>query len=669
MKIGIGIDTGGTYTDAVIYDFDKSEILGSAKSLTTKEDLSKGILSALDKLPPDLITQAKLVSLSTTLATNACVEDKGGAAKLIFFGGDERVITKLGKNYGLPPVSDIYIQESYSDFSGVSEKELDWDLFSKSMEQGFKGFDGIGIVEMNATKNGAQNEKKAKKILMKEFDLPVVCGHELFCELNSLQRASSTLLNARLFPVIKEFLNAIKTALAERNINADMVIVKSDGSLMSEKFAAFRPVETLLCGPAASVIGGCRLANSENSIIVDMGGTTTDIALVKNNIPVSVLGGVNIGKWKTFVDGLYVKTFGLGGDSAVHYNEKQLILEEYRIVPLCVAAEKYPVIIENLKKLVYSGAKHTRFLHEHYILVKDINGNDSYSAEEKRFCSVLKPDPLSISEAPKFIDKDMYTINVSRLLKEGIVQICGLTPTDIMHIKNDFNEYSSEASQLGAMYISHNMGISVPELCEIVYYEIKKKMYRNIVEVMLENKKTDYMKNGVNNDVKSFIDESYEIAAKGQNDSLLSMMLNTEFSLVGIGAPIKIFLDDVAKMLGTKAIIAEHFEVANALGAIVSNIFTTHTIEIQHNYDEFGNSGYTVFGNDENRFFKDLTEAEGFAISEAKDSAVKEAVNCGAKGEITTTHKLDVKTAYVGGGTVHLGTTVTAQAAPVRCFV
>ena len=137
MKIGVGIDTGGTYTDAVVYDFVMKKILGSAKALTTKEDLSIGILNAIDKLPLDKLHQAEIIALSTTLATNACVEDKGGRARLIFFGGDPQVIGKLGGQYGLPPVDEIYLQESYTTFSGEVKRAPDWALFSKNLEQGF----------------------------------------------------------------------------------------------------------------------------------------------------------------------------------------------------------------------------------------------------------------------------------------------------------------------------------------------------------------------------------------------------------------------------------------------------------------------------------------------------------------------------------------------------
>lgn len=107
MKIGLGIDTGGTYTDAVMYDFDTKEIVCSVKAQTTKEDLSVGIGNALDGLPSDLLKKAELISLSTTLATNACVENKGGRAKLLFIGVDKKTADLVGADYGLPNVEEI----------------------------------------------------------------------------------------------------------------------------------------------------------------------------------------------------------------------------------------------------------------------------------------------------------------------------------------------------------------------------------------------------------------------------------------------------------------------------------------------------------------------------------------------------------------------------------
>jgi len=660
MKLGIGIDTGGTYTDAVLYNFEDKAILGTSKSLTTKDNLSIGILGAIDGLPVGLVQKAEFISLSTTLATNACVENKGGQAKLIFFGADKNAVDTYGRKYGLPPSKDIYIQESFSRFTGEFDREMDWVLFEKQIENGFEHLDGVGIIEVNAVRNGAVLEKKAKGIFQKKYDIPVVCAYELFAELGCLRRASSTLLNASLFPVINEFLAAVKKALTVRGIKATIVIVRSDGSLMSEKFAAVRPVETLLCGPAASAISGTQLTDNPNSIIVDMGGTTTDIALVKNGVPVKANNGVSIGKWKTFVDGIYIKTFGLGGDSAVHYCDNNIFLEDYRVIPLCIAAKKYPVIAENMKWLKIR--KHTHFLYEHYILVKDISENARYTDEEKAFCNALKKGPLILTEAAGAAGKDVYAFNVKRLIKDSVVQVCGLTPTDIMHIKGDFNQYNSEVSLLGAEFAAFNLDMPIQGFCDIVYEKVKQKLYLNIVTVLLEHRYPDYMKNGINTDVERFINDNYEEVKRGSKDNMLSTMFSTGYKLVGIGAPIRIFLTDVAKMLGTNAVIPEHYEVANALGAIIGSISAYHSVEVRADNDADGTPCYIVYGGNENKVFQRIGDALDYAASEAKERAEIEAVKRGAKGKITVTSDVHNQEAEARDCIVYFGATVTARA-------
>lgn len=662
MRIGIGIDTGGTYTDAVVYNFEEKKILGTAKSLTTKEDLSVGILGALDALPRELLKEAEVVSLSTTLATNACVEDKGGRAKLAFFGGDPKIIEEFGAKFGLPPVEEIHVQESYTGFYGEIKGEPDWDFFAESVREKFKYLDGAGIIELHAMKNGAVVEKKAREILKSIYDIPVVCGHELFSEPSGLKRGASTLLNAQLFPVIEEFLDAMKTAMKQRGMDATIVIVRSDGSLMSEEFARLRPVETLLCGPAASVMGGTNLTNSKNTVIVDMGGTTTDIALVTDGSPVKAKNGVAIGKWKTFVDGIYLKTFGLGGDTAIHYNDDKVFLEDYRIIPLCVAADKYPNMIENLRNLVENVSKHTRFLHEHYMLIKDISKEERYTQEEKAFCDVLKQGPVMIREAAEAVGKDIYTLNVSRLLKEGVVQLCGLTPTDIMHIKGDFDRYDKEASYLGAQFVASNFGMTVEELCDFVYDEIKRKIYVNVVAALLENQYPDYMENGINADVERFINENYEMSKNSADRDMLSMMFHTDYVLVGIGAPIHIFLSDVAKKMGTESVIPEHSEVANAVGAVVGNVSVTYEVEIRPSNSLEGISGYTVYTDGEPMEFEELYEAEEFAKEAAEKGAYEEAQRRGVQGNITVECQNAQQSGKIRGGTIYLGSRLIAHA-------
>jgi len=373
MRVGIGIDTGGTFTDAVAYDFEAERVLFSCKAQTTREDLAVGIGNALDGIPADLVHQAVIVSLSTTLATNACVENKGGRARLLFIGVDPWVVDWVGRDSGLPEGKEMFFLDARCNSRGEIVQEPDWSRLRSRGGPWLEGAAAVGIVEIDAMDDGAALEKRARELIVNEFGLPTICGHELFSDLDSIRRGASVLLNARLVPLITDFLKAVQAAMERRSISAPVVIVRSDGSLMSDAFAVHRPVETLLCGPAASVMGGLALSGERDCLIVDMGGTTTDIAIVKAGSPVKAGEGVRIGQWSTYVRGLFVDTFGLGGDSAVRVDgDGQMGIEPRRLIPLSVAAARWPSIAAHLAKLVDSGRKHPLPVHESFCLVRGI---------------------------------------------------------------------------------------------------------------------------------------------------------------------------------------------------------------------------------------------------------------------------------------------------------
>jgi N-methylhydantoinase A/oxoprolinase/acetone carboxylase beta subunit len=664
MKIGVGIDTGGTYTDAVIYDFHAKKVLGTAKALTTKEDLSIGIGKALDGLPPDLVKKAEVISLSTTLATNACVENKGGRAKLLFIGVDPRVVAEVGKDYGLPELDKIYFLDSKGSYTGEIVDEPDWDSFMATSNDWFKDANAVGIVELHAMDNAAVLEKKAKDLVAGKYDVPIICGHELFSDLNSVQRGSSTLLNARLIPIIEDFLKAIQTALENRAITAPIVIVRSDGSLMSKKFTTFRPVETLLCGPAASVMGGIELTNEKDCLIIDMGGTTTDMAIVKGGAPKKTKDGINVGKWRTFVKGLAIETFGLGGDSAVRFDKNgKMVLEPARVIPLSMAAAQWPSVTLKLKELLHTKKIHTRLLHEFFCLVKDISGNSNYTPEETAFCKTLKNGPLIFSEAALAMGTDVYNLNLRRLEKEGVVMRCGLTPTDIMHIKGDFNRYNTEAATLGTAFVAACVDVSPEILADLVYDAVKKTLYLNIVKMLLEDKYPDFRKNGLGAGLQTLISESWEMAKSEEKQGFLNFGFRTPAALVGIGAPIHIFLPEVAKALGTRWVIPENAGVANAIGAVVGNITAVCEIEVNPEYSIAGISGYIVYGKFQNSHTANQNEAVEIALCEAKTVARDEAIRRGASGDITVTTEVKMNTAEAGEKTeILLGVKVVATA-------
>lgn len=640
MKIGIGIDTGGTYTDAVMYDFVTKKVLFTAKSLTTKEDLSIGITNAIDNLPSEYYSQIELVSLSTTLATNACVENKGGRAKLIFMGAHPNVITKVGKSYGLPPLEEIYVYDSHTSFSGDVVEKVDWEKFLEDSADILSDADSIGIAEVHAMNNGAILEKQARDILEQsgKYPVPIICGHELYSDLNVLQRGASTLLNARLFPIIDTFLDAIKASLKKHGIDASIAIVRSDSTLMSEEFTTTHPVETLLCGPAASVMGGISLTDELNSLVVDMGGTTTDIAVVKDGIPVTATNGIRVGNWKTYVKGLAIDTFGLGGDSAVRFNKHgQFLLCAEKITPLCILADKYPDIVKSLKQLVLAEKPHTHLLHEFFYLVKDISDNSNYNDREKLFCNSLKEHPLSLMESTKAIDTDVYNFDMSRLEREGVVMRAGITPTDIMHIKGDFTKYDNTASSLAVEFMALCLDTTPEQLCDKIYDEVKKKLYINIARLLLENFDEYYVKNGIDAGLMHLIENSYDQQKEG-NNHFFDSILKTKATLIGIGAPIHIFLPDVAKAFNTKCVIPEYAQVANAVGALCCKISAQSQVIVKANniLAMDGIEGFVAHTPDGNIYCEELDDA----ISVAKENATQQAIlRAKERGAV---HDLDV---------------------------
>ena len=278
----------------------------------------------------------------------------------------------IGKNGNITD-GDLICYDSQTTCDGVIQNMPDWDILLDELKTALKDCQAAAGVEIYSRQTGAFLEQSTQQILLEHMDLPVVCGYEMFHELDFIKRGASCLLNARLIPVIDTFLKAVSRSAAQAGITCDPVIVRSDGTLMSREFARIRPVETLLCGPVASVMGARELTQTDHAVIVDMGGTTTDVAILQHGEPLRVNGGIHVGNWNTFVKGLFVDTFALGGDSGVRIlPEKGIYLDNRRVIPLCILAEEYPFVEQELRKMSDMGITSTRSIHEYYILQQDI---------------------------------------------------------------------------------------------------------------------------------------------------------------------------------------------------------------------------------------------------------------------------------------------------------
>lgn len=671
--LGLGVDTGGTYTDSVIFDLESKTILCSAKSPTTKERLEIGITASLAQLDKKYFPCVKIVSLSTTLATNACVEDKGGRSKLIFIGVDERVIKKVGGSYGLPDVEEIY----FLDYKGTHYGDIlippDWDKFNEDAKNLCTGYSAAAIVDIHSVNNGSVLERKAREVLSAHFDGDIICGYELSSELNSVKRGAGALLNARLIPIIREFIASMKVSLRQFDISAPMVLVRSDGSVMSENFTELRPVETLLCGPCASVMGGITLAESagekiSEAVIIDMGGTTTDMAIIRNGMPLKAKKGISIGNWRTAVKGIYIKTFGLGGDSEIGYDRsKKLTVGSNRVLPISRLAQSYPAVLEKLEELLLSERTHTHFLNEFAVHLKDIDAKNEafYYPEEVRFVKELKKNPMTLAECAVFLNTDLYRMNLKRLEADGYIIKSGLTPTDVMNIKGDFVIGDTKAAELSAKYIAANIGMEYEKFLDFVFESVAKILYSNIVRMLMEEKYGGDVE--INQSVSRIIEDGFYADSEEERNSGLQYRFTMPLKLIGVGAPIKLFCAAAAQKLNAEYLIPGKYEVANAIGAVVGNIYAEANVEIKLVYDGVGIAEYIVYGKVNTLHTESFDEAREFAVREAENEAVREAKLRGASGDVEVNSGIaDNKARLADGSEFLLG--VVAKATAVGRF-
>ena len=478
--------------------------------------------------------------------------------------------------------------------------------------------EAIGVVEANAARNGAVCEKHAREALAARFDVPIVLASELTSDLNMMERGATALLNARLLPLIEEFLASVRRSLAARGVTASIAIVRSDGSLMSEAFAGGKPVETILSGPAASILGSRELADRETCLVIDMGGTTTDVSIVVDGRP-ALTDRIRIGSWKTQVRGAYVETFGLGGDSAVRVVKGELSLSERRLEPISAAAQRWPRIKELLRRRCdASPCAPWATSCEGLFLVRQPNDRARYTAAELQIVDELAAGPALIGDGIK-VDRHIRT--TERLEAEGVLMRFGFTPTDAMHLAGDFDRYDREAALLAARIMNGALGAGDdPEgkrLATRVYRLVEKKLYANLVRILIRNrypKTSDAVDGGAFDEA---IEADWLRAVSGADDPLFDLRFSTKATLVGVGAPSRLFVPAVARLLDAECAVPDSSEVANAVGAASATISARASATVVPRYDAFGIVGYIVHTPDGRRH----AAREDEAVSLAEDAA------------------------------------------------
>ncbi len=666
MKIAIGIDTGGTCTDAVAYDYSENRVLAKGKTLTTREDLSIGISKALDTLPPEYVRDAVIVSLSTTLATNACVENKGARAKLVIFGLTDELMERLKveEKYGIKR-GFVRCVDTHSSADGSFIDEPDWDELFREYEPWIAETDYMAAAELYGAATGAPCEKRFKALLQDRFGLSCVCANELTDKIDVIQRGATALLNAKLLPVIREFIGIALADIRARGCRAPVMVVRSDGSLMSTDATIIKPVETILSGPSASILAGKAFTREQNYMVVDMGGTTTDVSMVRGGQTVNAGQGVRVGSWRTSVEGVFVDTFALGGDSTIRLEKGKLKVFPRRAIPLCAAAARWPQIKPMLREVLEKAYPSERFrFHEFFALMKDPADRSRYSAQELKLTDILREGPASIYSLKEEKGVDFYILKTDRLEEEGVIIRCGLTPTDYMHIKGDYTEFDREASLIAAEFELFNSGLphapeDITALAEEAYSAVGQKMYTNLVRILLSREYGKVFDNGLESQLELVAERAWK-NRKQDGFAQLKTLFHTDMALLGMGGPAHIFIPEVAAALGTRCVLPEHAEIGNAIGAVMAELIARASVTVTQ-WDDAGIS-YLVHTPDDSVRFDSLDRATAAAREAAAEGAIKEALLRGAKGEL---HPVitQLGNSHDGRATTNLayGGTVTAE--------
>ena len=445
MALLLGVDTGGTYTDAVLIR-DERDVVASAKSLTTRHDLSEGIGKAVEAVLQASgadVAEIGMASLSTTLATNALVEGQGGRAGLVYVGFREGDLAAHGLQEVLSGDPALVIKGGHS-HAGTEAAPLDESVLLAWLETEPEA-SAYAVASQFATRNPA-HEQRVAEVIREVTGRPVSCSHHLSAKLNGPKRALTALLNARLIGMIARLIEKAEGKLRDLGIKAPLMVVRGDGALISAQQAREKPIETILSGPAASIVGARWMTGADHALVSDIGGTTTDVAVLRDGRPMIDPAGAQVGPWRTMVEAVAMRTTGLGGDSKVHVNDEGLqggvTLGPRRVVPVSLMAQEAPGVVHDMLdeqlRNTAPGEYDTRF-------VRAVQGMEA-GGLQARDAALLERIGEAVQPLGKVLKTRMEAAALKRLVARGLVQVSGVTPSDAAHVLGRLDAWDAEAA-------------------------------------------------------------------------------------------------------------------------------------------------------------------------------------------------------------------------------
>jgi N-methylhydantoinase A/oxoprolinase/acetone carboxylase beta subunit len=573
MTILLGVDTGGTYTDAVLIQ-DDTHVLASAKSLTTRADLALGIGSAVravlaqaDVAPGDIA----LASLSTTLATNALVEGQGGRVGLVYIGFEARDLDSHGLREALKGDPVITLSGGH-DHAGGQAAVLDEAALREWLAQD-QGVSAYAVAAQFATRNAA-HELRAAEVIGQVTGRPVSASHHLSSKLNGPKRALTAVLNARLIGMTHKLIGRAEDILREIGLSAPLMVVRGDGALISAQKAKERPIETILSGPAASIVGARWMTGRDHALVSDIGGTTTDIALLRDGQPQIDPAGAQVGPYRTMVEAVAMRTTGLGGDSEVHMRSEGLAggvtLGPRRVLPISLIAHEAPEVVlpalDRQLRAVMPGDYDGQF-------ARAVPGGDT-AGLSARDLAVFARMGAQTHPLDQLLSTRVEYLSLQRLVARGLVQLSGVTPSDASHVLGLLRVWSREAAAIALALMGRRRSGAGEPLART-----PEDMARLIIDQLTAQTSTALL-------TAAFAEQSdpfggapadlagHELLQRGLRHApgLVKIEARLDVDVIGLGASAATYYPAVGRALNCDVILPEHAAVANAIGAVVGRI-------------------------------------------------------------------------------------------------
>ncbi|MCY4245672.1 MAG: hydantoinase/oxoprolinase family protein [Gammaproteobacteria bacterium] len=670
----LGIDTGGTFTDAALLATAAgagvtvpaagaaTSVLASAKALTTRDNLLTGITKAVDAVfkaaPAGSVSRVRLVGLSTTLATNAIVAGHGSPACLLLIGQPPGILQRADLGLALGGGPAVFVDGGHN-AAGDEQAALDTAALARAVERHAPAAAAFAVAGYFAVRN-AGHELRARELIEKQCGLPVTCSHELSARLSAPRRALTALLNARLIPLLGEFIEAAAAMLRATGITAPLMVVQGDGSLITAEAALRRPVETILSGPAASILGARHLAGAGGNgtaVVSDIGGTTTDIALLRGGKPVLDHGGATVGGWRTLVEAVAVHTLGLGGDSEVAVDGSLLTLGPRRAVPLCLLAARYP---QAAAMLAHQAKEPPREHHGRFALRLRNAAAGRLSRSEQAVWDALGGGPLAVD---KLLDSASSGRALENLRRRELAVVAALTPTDAAHILGLHQAWPRQAAVNGAKILLRRL--SPNSGGEGGGGGGEKVLAEKIIRMLVRRSAHAIGAAAINSDSPGSVESDYQSAhflhkkALDENGgALVEHRLKLKAALIGVGAAAETYYADVAARLHTKCEIPPHFAVCNAVGAVAGGIIRRVSALVT----AVGAAKYRVHIQNGVKDFPALEAAARYAALQCENLATQQAIDAGGGGISVEHERRDTIVDGFGGEKIFVESFLSAVA-------